>query len=43
MIFAMLRSGMSPEINAIATVALVLTAVIGLWAERFTRRMNKEG
>lgn len=42
LIFAKLRSGMSPEINAIATVALVLTAAIGLWAERFTRRMNKE-
>lgn len=42
LIFAKLRSGMSPEINAIATVALVLTAVIGVWAERFTRRMNKD-
>ena len=42
LIFAMLRSGMSPEINAIATVALVLTAAIGIWAERFTRRMNRD-
>jgi len=42
LIFAKLRSGMSPEINAIATVALVLTAAIGIWAERFTRRLNKE-
>ncbi|ETX27738.1 ABC transporter permease [Roseivivax isoporae] len=42
LIFAKLRSGMSPEINAIATVALVLTAVVGVWAERFTRRTNKE-
>ncbi len=42
LIFAMLRSGMSPEINAIATIALVLTAAIGIWAERFTRRANKE-
>lgn len=42
LIFSMLRSGMSPEINAIATVALVLTAFVGIWAERFTRRMNKE-
>ena len=42
LIFAKLRSGMSPEINAIATFALVPTAAIGLWAERFTRRMNKE-
>jgi spermidine/putrescine transport system permease protein len=42
LIFAMLRSGMSPEINAIATVALIATAAIGIWAERFTRRMNKD-
>jgi ABC-type spermidine/putrescine transport system permease subunit II len=42
LIFAKLRSGMSPEINAIATVALVITAVLGIWAERFTRRLNKE-
>lgn len=42
LIFAKLKSGMSPEINAIATVALVLTAAIGIWAERFTRRMNKD-
>lgn len=42
LIFAMLRSGMSPEINAIATVALILTAAIGIWAERFTRRMKKD-
>lgn len=38
LVFAKLRSGMSPEINAIATVALVLTAVLGLWAERSMRR-----
>lgn len=42
LIFAKLRSGMSPEINAIATVALLLTAAIGVWAERFTRRMKKD-
>lgn len=42
LIFAKLKSGMSPEINAIATVALILTAVIGIWAERFTRRMSKD-
>lgn len=40
LIFAKLRSGMSPEINAISTVALVLTAVVGLWAERWTRQMK---
>ena len=38
----MLRSGMSPEINAIATIALILTAAIGIWAERFTRKKNKD-
>ena len=42
LIFAMLRSGMSPEINAIATIALILTAAIGVWAERFTRKTNKD-
>lgn len=41
LIFAKLRSGMSPEINAIATVALVLTAILGLWAERSMRRLEK--
>ena len=40
LIFAKLRSGMSPEINAIATVVLVLTAIMGIWAERSMRRMN---
>lgn len=42
LIFAKLKSGMSPEINAIAAFALVLTATVGIWAERFTRRMNKD-
>ena len=42
LIFAKLRSGMSPEINAIATVALVLTAILGVWAERYTRKLNKD-
>ena len=42
LIFAKLRSGMSPEINAIATVALLLTAILGVWAERFTRRLQRE-
>lgn len=40
LIFAKLRSGMSPEINAISTIALVLTAVLGLWAERWNRRIT---
>lgn len=41
LIFAKLRSGMSPEINAISTVVLVVTAILGIWAERSMRRMNK--
>jgi len=41
LIFAKLRSGMSPEINAISTVVLVLTAILGLWAERSMRKMSK--
>ena len=43
LIFAELRSGMSPEINAISTVALVLTAVVGIWAERSMRRGGTRG
>ncbi len=42
LIFAKLRSGMSPEINAIATVVLLLTAALGIWAERSMRRLNKD-
>lgn len=41
LIFAELRSGMSPEINAISTIVLVLTAILGIWAERSMRRMNR--
>lgn len=41
LIFAKLRSGMSPEINAISTIVLVLTALLGLWAERSMRRMSR--
>ncbi|MCB1375247.1 MAG: ABC transporter permease subunit, partial [Rhodobacteraceae bacterium] len=41
LIFSKLRSGMSPEINAIATVVLIMTAVLGIWAERSMRRMGK--
>jgi len=40
MIFGKLRSGMSPEINAIATVVLVFTAVLGILAERSMRRLK---
>ena len=38
-IFAKLRSGMSPEINAISTIVIVLTGVLGIWAERSMRRL----
>ncbi|MFE3837959.1 ABC transporter permease [Pseudogemmobacter sonorensis] len=41
LIFAKLRSGMSPEINAISTVVLVLTAILGIWAERSMRKLSK--
>lgn len=41
LIFAKLRSGMSPEINAISTIVLVLTALLGLWAERSMRGLSK--
>ncbi len=37
-IFSQLRTGMSPEINAISSVVLVITAVMGLAAERLMRR-----
>lgn len=40
LIFAELRSGMSPAINAISTVVLLATAALGLWAERSTRRLK---
>ena len=41
LIFAKLRSGMSPEINAVSTMALAATAVLGLWAERTIRRLRQ--
>ncbi len=40
LIFAKLRSGMSPEINAISTIVIVFTAVLGIWAERSMRKMK---
>ncbi|MFK8080668.1 MAG: ABC transporter permease [Granulosicoccus sp.] len=43
LIFSKLRSGMSPEINAISTIVIVLTAVLGVWAERSMRRMPGGG
>jgi spermidine/putrescine transport system permease protein len=29
---------MSPEINAISTIVLLITAALGIWAERLMRR-----
>jgi spermidine/putrescine transport system permease protein len=40
LIFAKIQGGMSPEVNAIATIVLVVTAAIGLWAEHFMRRLR---
>jgi spermidine/putrescine transport system permease protein len=40
LIFSKLRSGMSPEINAISTVVLIMTAALGIYAERFMRRQR---
>lgn len=37
LIFARLQGGMSPEINAMATLVLLATAAVGLYAERMTR------
>jgi spermidine/putrescine transport system permease protein len=38
LIFAKVQGGMSPEINAMATIVLVVTAAVGLYAEFITRR-----
>jgi spermidine/putrescine transport system permease protein len=38
LIFTKVQGGMSPEINAIATLVLIFTAGVGLYAERLTRR-----
>jgi spermidine/putrescine transport system permease protein len=38
LIFAKVQGGMSPEINAIATIVLLVTAAVGLFAEHYTRR-----
>jgi spermidine/putrescine transport system permease protein len=37
-IFSQLRTGMSPVINAISAVALLITVIFGLMAERIIRR-----
>ncbi len=38
LIFTKVQGGMSPEINVMATLVLIVTAGIGLYAERLTRR-----
>lgn len=38
LIFAKVQGGMSPEINAMATLVLLVTAAVGLYAEYKTRR-----
>lgn len=38
LIFAKLRSGMSPELGAMATIAIAITVAAGLYAEHVTRR-----
>ncbi|MNT98632.1 putrescine transporter subunit: membrane component of ABC superfamily protein [compost metagenome] len=38
LIFAKVQGGMSPEINAMATIVLVVTTAIGIYAEHITRR-----
>lgn len=38
LIFAKVQGGMSPEINAMATLVLIFTAAVGLYAEHMTRR-----
>lgn len=38
LMFARLQGGMSPEINAMATLVLLATTVVGLYAEYFIRR-----
>lgn len=40
LIFAKLRAGMSPEINAISTIVLLITAALGIYGERFMRRQR---
>jgi len=38
LIFAKVQGGMSPLVNAMATLILIITVVTGLYAERLTRR-----
>lgn len=41
LIFARVQGGMSPEINAMATLVLIVTGIAGLYAERLTRRGSR--
>ncbi len=41
-IFGQLRTGMSPEINAISTIVLLVSAAMGLFAERIIKRRSKD-
>lgn len=38
LIFSKVQGGMSPEINAMATLVVIVTAGVGIYAERLTRR-----
>jgi spermidine/putrescine transport system permease protein len=38
LIFAKVQGGMSPQVNAMATLVLIVTVMAGLYAERLTRR-----
>jgi len=40
LIYGRLRSGLTPEINAVATLVLLVTAAAGLVVERQTRRAS---
>lgn len=42
-IFSKLRSGMSPEISAISTIVIIVTAMLGIWAERSMRKLDGGG
>lgn len=41
LLFARVQGGMSPEVNAMSTIILVVTAAVGLGAEFFTRRSRR--
>lgn len=41
LIFAKVQGGMSPEINAMTTLVLIVTVAVGIYAEYMTRRSRK--